>query len=65
MKQAYFYFSRRKHQFQKTYSILLLTALLFFQVNFSFAQWTRKADALRKRSECPSVLYKNKIYVFG
>ncbi|WP_345156543.1 InlB B-repeat-containing protein [Pontibacter saemangeumensis] len=32
---------------------------------FSNAQWTRKSDALRKRGECPSVLYKGKIYVFG
>ncbi|PSR55422.1 hypothetical protein AHMF7605_18880 [Adhaeribacter arboris] len=65
MKQAYIYFARGKQQGLQLYSILLLTGLLFLQANFSFAQWTRKADALRKRSECPSVLYNNKIYVFG
>ncbi|WP_158546194.1 Kelch repeat-containing protein [Adhaeribacter pallidiroseus] len=38
---------------------------MILQANSSFAQWTRRADALKKRSECPSVLYKNKIYIFG
>ncbi|WP_185272922.1 Kelch repeat-containing protein [Adhaeribacter swui] len=44
---------------------LLVFVSLVFQGNISYAQWTRKADALKKRSECPSIMYKNKIYVFG
>src|SRR5690349_14581033 len=44
---------------------LLVFVSLLLQANFSLAQWTRKADAVKKRSECPSIMYKNKIYVFG
>ena len=44
---------------------LLFIMYLLLQANYSYSQWTRKADALRKRGECPSVLYKGKIYVFG
>lgn len=44
---------------------LLLVAILLLFAHFSYAQWTRKADALRQRTEGPSVVYKNKIYVFG
>lgn len=45
--------------------VILAVAILLLHANFSYAQWTRKADGLRKRGECPSVLYKGKIYVFG
>lgn len=43
----------------------LLSMCLLLQINDSIGQWTRKSDALRKRGECPSILYKGKIYVFG
>src|SRR5687767_1257995 len=65
MKQMYPNYLQKAHLLHRANLILLLTALFILQVNFSFAQWTRKADALKKRSECPSVLYKGKVYVFG
>ncbi|WP_439882672.1 InlB B-repeat-containing protein [Pontibacter sp. MBLB2868] len=44
---------------------LALLALLIVLPFIGNAQWTRKSDALKKRAECPSILYNNKIYVFG
>jgi N-acetylneuraminic acid mutarotase len=34
-------------------------------VNIAQAQWTRKADEIRKRAECNNVVYNNKLYVFS
>jgi len=65
MNQVYFSGALRLKRLSIIYFFLVLTAYLFLQANYSFAQWTRKADALKKRSECPSITYKNKIYVFG
>ncbi|MDQ4139120.1 MAG: T9SS type A sorting domain-containing protein [Bacteroidota bacterium] len=65
MKQTYPYQLQKTQRLPKINLIILLTGLLLLQASFSFAQWTRKANALRKRGECPSVLYNGKIYVFG
>lgn len=65
MKQVYLNGSLLNKRLPHFYTILLLTFWLILQANSSFAQWTRRADALKKRSECPSILYNNRIYVFG
>jgi len=42
----------------------ILLVLLFIQALPAEAQWIRKADALRRRSEVTSVAYNNKLYCF-
>ncbi len=52
----------RKHLlFQKL--TLLLSAFVFI-TNLSSAQWIRKADAFKKRSEFAGVVYNSKLYAF-
>ncbi|MEP6597041.1 MAG: kelch repeat-containing protein, partial [Ginsengibacter sp.] len=63
-RSLYFTFKSRAYLF-KVFASLALKSLLLIQTTSVDAQWTRKSDALRKRAECPSVLYKGKIYVFG
>ncbi|WP_162055241.1 malectin domain-containing carbohydrate-binding protein [Pontibacter pamirensis] len=43
---------------------LLLLCLLLLSPDFAHAQWTRKQDAFKKRSEVTSVIYKEKLYTF-
>src|SRR5215217_1789006 len=43
----------------------LFLNIFLLHSNPASSQWTRKSDALRKRGECPSVVYKDKVYVFG
>ena len=50
-------------RFRLTSGIVLL--LLLFQNNFSYAQWSRKKDAITKRTELMNVLYKGKLYNFN
>src|SRR5687768_16425062 len=38
---------------------------LLLNSSIGLSQWTRKSDALRKRAECPTILYQGKIYAFG
>ncbi len=65
MKKNYTLDFRILGQKFKTYAGIIILTLFAFQPNLVSAQWTRKSDALRKRAECPSVLYQGKIYVFG
>lgn len=48
----------------KAFFVTAFLALLLFPFLAS-AQWTTKSNALKKRAECPSILYKGKIYIFG
>lgn len=47
------------------FKLLVTCMLAMLLTNTLNAQWTRVADALRKRGECPSIVYNNKVYVFG
>ena len=43
----------------------LVWIFLLLNSSIGLSQWIRKSDALRKRGECPSILYQGKMYVFG
>lgn len=43
-------------------ALSVATAILIF--NSSSAQWVRKADAFKTRSEVVGVVYKSKLYTF-
>lgn len=62
------HFPKTKHPsgilFSSVFKISMLLLFVLF-ANSLLAQWTQKANALRKRAECPSILYNGKIYVFG
>jgi hypothetical protein len=67
MKKNYrkgFYFTLKPGEYLSKAFTVVLAGLLLIQTT-SVAQWTRKLDALKKRAECPSVMYQGKIYVFG
>ncbi|NCD72416.1 Kelch repeat-containing protein [Mucilaginibacter agri] len=60
----------RYRDFKRAYPILALAfritvILLIVSASVARAQWTRKADEIRKRAECNNVLYNNKLYVFS
>src|ERR1700754_2364692 len=42
-----------------------IICLCLFTAETAHAQWTRKADEIRKRAECNNVVYNNKLYVFS
>lgn len=44
---------------------LIIISVFLLRKKFDKTQWIRKSDALRKRGECGSVLYKEKIFIFG
>lgn len=47
------------------FTALVLAIILILQTNSVCGQWTRMADALRKRGECVNVLYNGKLFIFG